>query len=423
MENIDIGTIKTKRRFSINWDKINVFKKFWRLKPISKIIVVFFLLGFGAVVYKGYEVVSIFKVHQPLNSDFVLLTPKTEKNSLVDYKIPEPPQVRDQVNPINGNLVTKDQIDEMENRKVIAVTMNNHTSARPQSGLSQADVVMEVLAEGGITRYVALFYENVDVVKIGPIRSVRVYMIEFIQGFDDPVLLHEGQAGYDGAGFETYNVRADARGYFFKNSIKSLQTAGSRYRDLKWASTHGYVHALFTSGELMNGDIAKTSQSRGWEQSSAVKPIPFKFDDPLEEREDFGTVETTFLGLSSASYRSSFTYDKQSNTYLRSLAGEKDIDNNTGQQIAPKNVVIEWHKYQQANDGHARIILDMIGEDEVTILRDGKTINGTWEKKCAECRTHYFDTSGNEIELNRGQIWIMNVVRTSSKKLSTVEFK
>jgi hypothetical protein len=173
----------------------------------------------------------------------------------------------------------------------------------------------------------------------------------------------------------------------------------------------------------MNADIARTSTSRGWETTSDIEPIAFKFEDPIEQRGDFVSVETTFLGLSSGSYKSSFTYDKNLNSYLRSIAGTEDVDDLTGQRIAPKNVIIEWHKYAPANDGHSRIVLDMIGEDEVTVLRDGKVIEGKWKKTCATCRTRYFDNEGKEIELNRGQIWIVNAAKTTSSKLSTVTIK
>lgn len=400
-------------------EKKNAFQKLASLKLKYKVIISLVVLLFFATFYYGARVLSLFKVHEDLNTDFVLVAANIPSQGLFDYKIPSPPELKDKENPINGNFISKKKLTEMQARKAIAITINNHSDARPQYGLSKADILLEVLAEGGITRYVPIFYENQDLEKIGPVRSVRLYMIEFIQGFDDPVLMHEGQAGYDAAPFETYNVRSDARGYIYKNGIKSLQSAGSRYRDNERAKTKGYVHSLFTNGELLRNEIERY----GWVASSNIEPLKFKFDAPFDQRGSFVSMETTFLGLSSSTYRSAFSYDKQTNTYPRTIAGKPDIDALTGEQISPKNVILEWHKYADANDGHNHLVIDMIGEDEAVILRDGQVINVKWRKTCAKCRAHYFDAEGNEIELNRGQIWVVNAIKTSSKKISTVVFK
>jgi hypothetical protein len=85
--------------------------------------------------------------------------------------------------------------------------------------------------------------------------------------------------------------------------------------------------------------------------------------------------------------------------------------------------VIEWHNYRLALDGYARIIIDMIGQDEVTILQDGKVIEGTWRKDERTQRTKYFDNDGREIPLNEGQIWKVIAVKSGNQKYSTVEYK
>ena len=399
--------------------KVSLVEKFKSLKIWIKILIVLPVVALLVFSLYYFRIFSLFKVHEKIDASYVLVLSTLDKFQLNYFKLPSPPQVKDKENPINGNMITRDKLKEMQSHKAFAVTVNNHTDARPQNGLSRADIVLEVLAEGGITRYVPIFYENADTAKIGPVRSVRLYMLEFIQGFDDPILLHEGQAGYDGAAFETYNPRSDARGYIFKNGINSMQSAGSRYRDKDRAKLKGYVHSLFTSGPL----IMKEAANYGWVLPSDIEPLKFKLDAPLDQRGSFTSLTTTFIGLSSKDYTSSFSYDKNMNNYPRSIAGKPDMDELTGEQIAPKNVVLEWHKYADANDGHAHLVIDMIGEDEAVILRDGQVINGKWKKTCAKCRAHYFDLEGNEIELNRGLIWEVVAIRTSAKKVSTVEVK
>ncbi|MBW7953985.1 DUF3048 domain-containing protein, partial [Candidatus Dojkabacteria bacterium] len=100
-------------------------------------------------------------------------------------------------------MITKTQYDELLTRHPVAITINNYPAARSQHGLTYADVVGEFLAEGGITRYVPIYYSNQEVEKVGPIRSLRYYMIMFTSEYADAIILHEGQAGYDDAPWET----------------------------------------------------------------------------------------------------------------------------------------------------------------------------------------------------------------------------
>jgi len=85
------------------------------------------------------------------------------------FTVPVVPTLRDQENPVNGVMVTQAELDTMKSRKLVVVSLNNHTKARPQFGLSKADLVLEVLAEGGITRYNAYYYQDQTVSKTGPI--------------------------------------------------------------------------------------------------------------------------------------------------------------------------------------------------------------------------------------------------------------
>lgn len=341
------------------------------------------------------------------------------RNNSVELIAPSP--IPPKFSLINGVQISPEEYDEVMDRTPVAIVVNNHEQARPQSGLSYADVVMEVLAEGGITRYVAIYHNNYDVEKIGPIRSLRYYMIEFASGFSDALILHHGWAGFDNAPFERYNALTDARGAVSKFGIRNIHTAPSTYRDTAKASKSGYVHSLYTDFAKINSEIDRLSKSYNWELGSdGLEGLSFKSDEPLETRGDFQSVDIKFLSLSTSAYNSKFTYNKKNNNYPRFIGGAEDIDELTGKQLSPKNVVIEWHEYQDANDGHSRIVLDMLGEDKAVILRDGKVIQAKWEKECRTCRTKYIDTEGKEIPLNRGQIWVVNAVKVGDNLLSKV---
>ena len=326
-----------------------------------------------------------------------------------------PPEVRDKENPVNGVMVTSKELKAMQARKLVVVSLNNHSDARPQFGLSKADLVLEVLAEGGITRYNAFYYQDQTVKKVGPIRSARSYMLEFFLGFDDPVFVHEGQASYPPQ--ERAVPEINTLRHFYEWGVESMQTAGSRYRDPERIRSAGYVHSLMTGFDLINKEVDRL----GWKKPSNITPLKFKFDAPEEERQVVNSaskIEIKFSSIGGSAYYAKFDYDKVTNTYLRSIGGEADVDALSGDRIAPKNVIVEYHDYRDAMDGHSRIIIDMIGEGEVFVFRDGQMIKGKWKKASRTERTKYYDETGAEIEFNRGQIWVVNAIRTSSHKVT-----
>jgi hypothetical protein len=243
-------------------------------------------------------------------------------------------------------------------------------------------------------------------------------MLEFFLGFDDPVFVHEGQASYAPQEREVPEINTLKQFYLW--GIESMQTAGSRYRDPERIRSAGYVHSLMTGFELINKEIDRL----GWRKSSNITPLKFKFDAEEEERGTGATaaqkIQVDFMSISTSYYSCQFNYDKATNTYLRSVGGKADTDALDGQRLAPKNVIVEYHDYRDAMDGHSRIIIDMIGEGEVFVFRDGQMIKGKWKKASRTDRTKYYDTTGAEIEMNRGQIWVVNAVRTSSHKVTNL---
>lgn len=88
-------------------------------------------------------------------------------------------QPKTAVCPLNGSMHTKAAEDTWAKQRPLAVMIENSTDARPQSGLTSADIVYETVAEGGITRFMALFYCNsLSDIQVGPVRSARTYFID-----------------------------------------------------------------------------------------------------------------------------------------------------------------------------------------------------------------------------------------------------
>lgn len=397
--NTDVPVIKKTSRRS----------KYIRLALLSSILI---LLSFvGSLVYFDSQDSTGF-----IQFDIENLFLSSNNKENLNLDTPGVPEIRDKVNPVNGVFVTKSELDEMESRKLVVVSINNHQSARPQFGLSKADLVLEVLAEGGITRYNAFFYQNQNVEKIGPIRSARSYMLEYFLGYDDPVFVHEGQASYPPQ--ETAVPEINTLRHLSEWGINSMQTAASRYRDPERIRTAGYVHSLMTGFDLINKEVKRL----GWVEPSHIEPMKYKEDAPEAERPKTGVLDVKFTSISTNSYASKFEYDPITNTYLRSVGGKADIDALDQTRIAPKTVVVEYHKYRDAMDGHSRIILEMTGEDEAFIFQDGKMIKGRWKKATKEDRTKYYDESNREIVFNRGQMWVVNAAKLSTKRISTVTY-
>jgi hypothetical protein len=135
------------------------------------------LIGIALFYYFGiYKATPYVKPSEIVNlsNQYILSLPLESK--LERIPIPKPSEPKTEVSVINGKLFTKTEMAKLETRRPVAVMINNHSEARPQSGLNSADIVFEALAEGGITRYLAIFWSETPE-KVGPIRSARQYYL------------------------------------------------------------------------------------------------------------------------------------------------------------------------------------------------------------------------------------------------------
>src|SRR3989344_4815095 len=94
--------------------------------------------------------------------------------------------------PLNGGMFTKIEREIWDERRPLTVSIENHHDSRPLEGLSRADIVYEAVAEGGVTRNLAVFYCGVAAqdVRIAPIRSARVHLVSWAAGYNDPIFMH-----------------------------------------------------------------------------------------------------------------------------------------------------------------------------------------------------------------------------------------
>jgi hypothetical protein len=305
--------------------------------------------------------------------------------------VPTPLTVPD---PLTGRLVTPD----IASRHPIAVMIDDLGPARPQSGLSSASIVWQAPAEGGIPRYMAIFQETMPTA-IGPVRSSRYYYIAWAAEWR-AVYAHAG-----GSPQALDTLRAKGSGQWVYN-VDEFRYSGTFHR----ITTRFAPHNLYTSGAKL-----VALEKRLGAKPGAYKAVwQFAPDAPLDQRPYGGTIS---VGYPDNAIK--YTYDRDTNTYLRSVTGEKkETDAGTGVRIAPKNVIVMRMTFGPLNDGHPakhRLEADVVGSGTAWISTNGRTIKGTWKKASILKPTLFFDGQGNPVTLTAGQTFVQVLTQSTTQ--------
>ena len=346
-------------------------------------------------------------------------TSKTSSSGTSDSRV-DLTAPKTEVCPINGLKYTKDEKNIWEERRPIAVMIENHIDSRPASGLSKADVIYEAVAEGGITRFLGIFYcgAAAEDVEIAPVRSARIYFINFASEYgDNPIFMHVGGANnYSGSGDTAKEVRAlellETIGWRVPkgNDFDTTYDAGfpifwRNYERLgkEVATEHTMMASLDAAYEEAEKREfgAKNEKGKAWDS----KFVQWNFIDDKAETPTVTNISFKFWDNKS-DYDVNWKYDSTNNQYLRFNGGEEQIDFATKNQLAAKNVVILLAKEKGPIDNNYHMFYTTTGEGEALVFQNGSVIKGSWEKDSREGRTKFFDAKGKEISFVRGQIWI-----------------
>jgi len=315
--------------------------------------------------------------------------------------------------PLNGALYSKQQKDWWEKHRPLGVMIENHSEARPQSGLSGADVVYEVVAEGGITRFLAMFYCQ-DAGQVGPIRSARTYYIDFVSEYGNyPLYTHVGGANQPGPadalsqlntyGWTGYNdINQFSIGFptFWRDSDRLGHPAATEH------TMYSTVQKLWDYA-AKNRDLTNLDE-KGKSWDTTFVPYEFTDDAPISARPASQSIHLEFWKSAGSSYFVDWRYDTKTNLYKRINGGAAPIDRNNNKQITAKNIVILSMLESNANDGYennVHLLYRNKGTGKATVFKDGKQIKGTWQKDSRTGRTIIKDASGNRIKFGRGLIW------------------
>lgn len=308
-------------------------------------------------------------------------------------KMEEPEKVEEPEEDLTGkgiNTLTGLYISsEAANRRPVSVMVNNAPKALPQSGISQADIIYEVLAEGGITRLTAVFKEIEDVAKIGPVRSARDYFT-YIALDNDAIYVHHG--GSDG-GYAAIKKRDI-------DNINGMYDQSAFWRDKQRMNQPGMLeHSSYTSGEK----ILSFWEEKGYRQEIKIEPMLHFYS---QENEAIGSDAASNVKLNySPTQMSEFRYDADFKLYERWQNDKPQIDELTGETVTTKNILIQYVD-SRVIDKEGRLEIDLVGKGNGRLISDGFSKEITWEKSSYDSPTKWFDESGNELKLNTGKTWI-----------------
>lgn len=283
--------------------------------------------------------------------------------------------------PLTGQLVDS----EAATKQAVTGIMleNSYPDSRPQSGLKEAGVVYEAIAEGGITRFLAI-YQHQKPQLIGPVRSVRMYYVDWIAPYQASI------AHIGGSKLALDEVR---NGTY--RDIDQFFNAPYYWR----ATDRAAPHNVYTSFEKLDA----LNQSKNY-TTSEFKSFPRtdKVDQSLP------SVTSIDINFSSVWYNTHYDYIADTNTYNRSAGGEPSLDREAG-QIAP-SVVVAMHVDMSLimEDGY-RGNITTTGSGKAEVFQNGKIINCTWRKASRSDALELIDANGNPVELARGQTWIAAV--------------
>ncbi|PIQ73431.1 hypothetical protein COV58_02465 [Candidatus Roizmanbacteria bacterium CG11_big_fil_rev_8_21_14_0_20_36_8] len=374
------------------------------------------LIALGVLVYLISSFSSYVVFQARAASDSSYSAPVYENGELVDNDPKTEPC------PLNGQLYSKSQREKWKLRRPLGIMVQNNSESRPQSGLSSADIVHEAVAEGGITRFLTIYYCE-DPKIVGSVRSARIYFVKLLQGFGEyPLYAHVGGANTPGPADALGEIK-DLDWYLYNDLDQFAVPFPNYWRDYDRLPGRATEHTVYTntqklwafakkSRDLTNVDENEVEWSKNWE--------PWKFVEDARTT-DRGTVKSIKYGfwddeLGSA-YTVSWAYDSVSNIYKRSNGGEPHIDLNTKEQLSAKNVIVVFADETAANDGYEggqHLLYDVVGSDDVIIFKNGKAIKGTWEKLTEEDMMRFYDDKGDEVSLVSGKIWI-SILPTGNK--------
>ncbi len=295
----------------------------------------------------------------------------TDSSSTTQAPVPGGP-----VAPLTGLPVT-----ERLTYPALAVKIDNHPNARPQTALDQADLVFEARAEG-VTRFMAVFHSELPS-PVGPVRSSRTTDFDLLRGLDRPLYSSSGGNDYVANGLRSLDVievTAISQPSYFRDSSRSAP------------------HNLFVNADDLYAAVGDdTDEPQPWFRYRAQDDELNASAVPTE-----GSVTVRYRGSPVVTH----TWSAERGGWLRTQDGRPHTTV-TGDQLAPENVVIMVATYRTSPADAASPELVSVGSGPAYVLTDGVVIEGTWSRPTANDKPELLDVDGEPILLTPGRTWVL----------------
>lgn len=311
---------------------------------------------------------------------------------------PEPSAVPDdKVNPLTGLTIPGQGTNT---QRPVAIMLNNLKKALPQQGNSQADIIYECLAEGGITRMLGVYQTMEGVGEVGSIRSSRPYYLDLALGLD-AIYIHAGGSEEAYSDIKSWNVTS-------LDFVRSTAYNAIFWRDPDRRRDNGLEHSVLTSGQVIMENFPNYSFRKDHQEGYSL-PYTYAEDGTPVEGESALTLTVPF-----SNYKTGvFTYDEASGKYLVEEYGKPYVDGNNGQQVAVTNVIV-IRTSCKAIDDVGRMRIDLHGHSgDGWFACGGKVIPITWEKKDLNSPITYTKADGTPLTLGQGNSYV-NVIPLSN---------
>lgn len=331
------------------------------LTPLWATIIIVVLLGNSALVYFNF-----------------FYSPKPDNEEVVKEEVVDGTKM---VSSLTGLEISEEDSSVLP----VAVMLDNFPPARPQHGISKADIVWETVVEGGVTRLLAIFATGEDVV-IGPVRSAREYYLPLASGLS---------ALYAHSGGSPAALEALKKGWIFDGD--EFKYASSYYRSRLRTAPHN----LFTTTNRLQ-DLIDESLASEWGMLSQLN-----FDSEDLEGD---VAEEVIVNFSLPEYRVRWSYDNEANNYRRFVGGDLVYDGETEDVVTANNVVILFTEVRptlRPNYPDA-LYVETVGSGEALFIRNGAAVDGEWSIS-GPGRVIFTHTSGEPYGLSPGNTWIQIV--------------
>lgn len=264
------------------------------------------------------------------------------------------------------------------NNPPFMVIIENSKAARPQSGLSEADIVFETMAEGGIPRFIALFQKN-NPKEIGPVRSARPYFIDIAKEYSLPF-------GHCGGSEEALIC--------IKNeelmSMNEMNNGSFYWRDKSRQAPHN----LYTSGDKLRKLLA----AKGFIQTSSFK---HKFNSEYWQNNTLSSANSIVINLNRYY---TVEYNLKNNQYFKTMDKVPAVDKFNNKQLSVSNIIVQITDIKLKDDG-SHVDVALVGSGSGYVISNGRFTKANWNKENTSSPTIFTDEKGNVIPLSPGKTW------------------